>query len=128
VVADEARLRQVLVNVLGNAVKFTPSGHVAVRVSAPPGAPFAEVTVTDTGIGLAPDRRDRLFKKFSQADASTTRRFGGSGLGLAIVKELMEGMGGAVRLESAGEGKGTTVVVSIPRAPSRGDEPPTRGV
>jgi signal transduction histidine kinase len=93
-------------------------------VNAPPGAPFVDIVVSDTGIGLAADRRDRLFKKFSQADASTTRRFGGSGLGLAIVKELMEAMGGSVRLESEGEGKGATVVVSIPRPATRWDAPP----
>jgi signal transduction histidine kinase len=124
VVADPSRLHQVLVNVIGNAVKFTQQGRVRVSVEESPGAPFVGIVVADTGIGLAPERRDRLFKKFSQADASTTRRFGGSGLGLVIVKGLVEAMGGSVRLESEGEGKGTTVTVSVPAAPRR-DGPTT---
>ena len=118
VLGDEVRLRQVLVNVIGNAIKFTPKGHVSVTVSASPGSPFVDIDVADTGIGVAEDRRDRLFKKFSQADATTTRRFGGTGLGLVIVKQLIEAMGGSVRLESAGEGQGTTVSISMPRAAS----------
>lgn len=118
VLGDEVRLRQVLVNVIGNAIKFTPKGHVSVTVSASPGSPFVDIDVADTGIGVAEDRRDRLFKKFSQADATTTRRFGGTGLGLVIVKQLIEAMGGSVRLESAGEGEGTTVSISMPRAAS----------
>jgi signal transduction histidine kinase len=116
VTADESRLRQVLMNVVGNSLKFTSRGHVAIDVEAPPGAPFVDIVVRDTGIGLAPERRDRLFKKFSQADASTTRRFGGSGLGLAIVKQLLEAMGGSIRIDSEGEGKGMTATISVPRA------------
>ncbi len=118
VLGDEVRLRQVLVNVIGNAIKFTPQGHVSVAVHASPGSPFVDIDVTDTGIGVAEERRDRLFKKFSQADATTTRKFGGTGLGLVIVKQLIEAMGGSVRLESDGEGKGTTVSISVPRAAS----------
>ncbi|HEU4726153.1 MAG TPA: ATP-binding protein [Candidatus Eisenbacteria bacterium] len=118
VLGDEARLRQVLVNVIGNAIKFTPEGGVKVSVSASPGSPFVEIDVADTGIGVAEERRGRLFKKFSQADSTTTRKFGGTGLGLVIVKQLIEAMGGSVRLDSAGEGKGTTVSISVPRAAS----------
>jgi PAS domain S-box-containing protein len=114
--ADEARLRQVLVNIVGNAVKFTPRGQVVVTVDAPAGSPFVELRVKDTGIGVPVERRDRLFRKFSQADTSTTRRFGGTGLGLVIVKELLEMMGGAVRLDSPGEGQGTVVTVTLGRA------------
>lgn len=116
VLGDEARLRQVLVNVIGNAIKFTAQGRVVVSYEAPPGAPFVDITVVDTGIGVAEERKARLFKKFSQADSSTTRKFGGSGLGLVIVKQLIEAMGGSVSLQSEGEGKGTTVSISIPRA------------
>jgi len=123
VIGDEARLRQVLVNVIGNAIKFTPSGHVEIDISASPGSPFVDIDVTDTGIGVPTERRDRLFKKFSQADASTTRKFGGTGLGLVIVKQLIEAMGGSVRLHSDGEGKGTTVSLSIARAASTGEGP-----
>jgi signal transduction histidine kinase len=116
VTADEARLRQVLMNVIGNAIKFTPRGEVAVRVDAPVGSPFVEIRVRDTGIGIAADKRERLFRKFSQGDASTTRKFGGSGLGLVIVKELVEMMGGTVRLDSPGEGLGSTVTITMTRA------------
>lgn len=119
--ADEARLRQVLVNVIGNAIKFTSEGSVEVTVDASLGSPFVEISVTDTGIGIAAEKRERLFRKFSQGDTSTTRKFGGSGLGLVIVKELVEMMGGTVRMESEGEGKGSTVSISLPRA----GEPPT---
>jgi signal transduction histidine kinase len=123
ILGDEARLQQVLVNVVGNAIKFTPRGLVKITVSAPPGSPFVDIDVSDTGIGVPAERRDRLFKKFSQADASTTRKFGGTGLGLVIVKQLMEAMGGSIRLESEGEGKGTVVSMSIPRAASPSVDP-----
>jgi len=102
------------VNVVGNAIKFTSEG--AVRIEVVPRETFVDVIVRDSGIGVAPERMERLFRKFSQADASTTRRFGGSGLGLAIVKDLVELMGGRVRLESGGEGKGTTVTLGLVRA------------
>jgi PAS domain S-box-containing protein len=118
--ADEARLRQVLVNVVGNAIKFTREGEVVVGVEAPPGSPFVEIRVRDTGIGVAPEKRERLFRKFSQGDASTTRKYGGSGLGLVIVRELVEMMGGAVRLESPGEGQGTTVTITLCRSEGGG--------
>jgi signal transduction histidine kinase len=114
--ADDARLRQVLVNVIGNAIKFTGKGSVAVAVEASTGSPFVEIAVMDTGIGITPAKRKRLFEKFSQGDTSTTRKYGGTGLGLFIVRELVEMMGGTVRLESPGEGLGTVVTVSIPRA------------
>ncbi|HKW51842.1 MAG TPA: ATP-binding protein [Candidatus Eisenbacteria bacterium] len=114
--ADEARLRQVLMNIVGNAIKFTQRGEVRVSVDAPAGSPFVEIRVKDTGIGVPADRRERLFRKFSQADASTTRRFGGTGLGLVIVKELLEMMGGGVRLDSGGDGLGTLVTISVVRA------------
>jgi PAS domain S-box-containing protein len=115
VTADEARLRQVLVNVLGNAIKFTPKGSVTVGVEAPAGSPSVEVWVRDTGIGINEEKRSRLFRKFSQGDTSTTRKFGGTGLGLVIVKELVEMMGGSVRLESTGEGHGSTVTLTLRR-------------
>jgi len=115
VTADEARLRQVLVNVLGNAIKFTPKGSVTVGVEAPAGSPSVEVWVRDTGIGINEEKRSRLFRKFSQGDTSTTRKFGGTGLGLVIVKELVEMMGGSVRLESTGEGHGSTLTLTLRR-------------
>jgi len=118
--ADEARLRQIFMNIIGNAIKFTPKGEVVVSLEAPGGSPFVEIQVRDTGIGVAADRRERLFKKFSQADTSTTRRFGGSGLGLVIVKQLIEMMGGSVRLDSPGENQGTVVTITIARAGGAG--------
>jgi signal transduction histidine kinase len=124
--ADESRLRQVLVNVVGNAIKFTSRG--AVRIEVVPREGFVDVIVRDSGIGVAPERMERLFRKFSQADASTTRRFGGTGLGLAIVKDLVELMGGTVRLESGGEGQGTTVTLGLVRVPgTRAEDPPVSG-
>ena len=114
VVADEARLRQVLVNVIGNAIRFTPRGTVTIGIEAPAASPFVEVRVRDTGIGVDEEKLARLFQKFSQGDTSTTRKYGGTGLGLS--RELIEMMGGTVRLESAGEGKGTTVTLSLARA------------
>jgi signal transduction histidine kinase/CheY-like chemotaxis protein len=112
---DSGRLRQVLVNLLSNAVKFTPAGEVGVAVSATPlDAPALEVhfAVRDTGIGIPPDRFDRLFRSFSQVDASTTRRYGGTGLGLAISRRLAELMGGRIWAESE-VGKGSTFHFTI---------------
>ncbi len=106
--ADRGRMRQILANYLSNAVKFTDQGEIAVTVHAvevEPQRHRIHVSVRDTGIGIPPDRLDRLFKTFSQVDASTTRRYGGSGLGLAICKRLAELMGGGVSVEShAGQG------------------------
>jgi signal transduction histidine kinase/DNA-binding response OmpR family regulator len=99
---DVTRLRQILVNLLGNAVKFTASGEVA--LTAKPlmdqGAPVLHVSVRDTGCGIPADRMDRLFRAFSQVDASTTRKYGGTGLGLAISRKLTEIMGGRIWVES----------------------------
>ncbi|WP_193614374.1 PAS domain-containing sensor histidine kinase [Nocardioides lijunqiniae] len=104
---DPARLAQVLTNLVGNAVKFTETGSV--RVQAEPGPPAPDgptvlVAVTDTGIGVTPEQKDRLFTSFSQADPSITRRYGGTGLGLAICKELVTLMGGEIGLELPAEG------------------------
>jgi signal transduction histidine kinase len=116
VIADEARLRQVLVNVIGNAIKFTPKGSVTIGVESPAESSSVTVWVRDSGIGVGDEKRSRLFRKFSQGDTSTTRKYGGTGLGLVIVKELVEMMGGSVRLESAGENQGTTVTLLLRKA------------
>jgi len=117
-VGDGARLRQVLLNLAGNAVKFTSRGHVlldAELIRAMGGMAHLRLRMEDTGIGIAPEARDQLFKKFSQADASTTRRFGGTGLGLAISKELIERMGGAISVESTpGQGSTFTCTLHLP--------------
>ena len=136
---DCNRLRQVLYNLADNAVKFTEHGGIVIRVECVDPAPEARhgdsewtaptavdardvpswpycrllFTLSDTGIGIAPDRMDRLFKAFSQADASTTRKYGGTGLGLAISGKLVELMGGSIHIEST-EGKGSTFTFSLP--------------
>ena len=111
---DPNRLRQVFWNLLSNAVKFTPrSGRVQVlleRVES-----HLEVSVIDTGEGIASEFLPHVFDRFRQADATTTRRHGGLGLGLAIVKQLVELHGGTIRATSAGPGKGSQFVVSLPR-------------
>ena len=107
---DPGRVRQVLVNLLGNAVKFTPQGEVAIRVrleAEDERTATLRFTVSDTGIGFRQDRASALFEPFVQGDGSRTRRYGGTGLGLAISKQLVEMMGGQIGVESE-EGKGST--------------------
>jgi PAS domain S-box-containing protein len=112
---DPTRLRQILVNLLGNAVKFTERGEVVLSVTAEP-QPEAKIqlsfAVRDTGIGIPSEGMERLFQSFSQVDASTTRRFGGTGLGLAISKRLAELMGGSLAVQSE-VGKGSTFYFTI---------------
>ncbi|HEU5294515.1 MAG TPA: GAF domain-containing protein [Burkholderiaceae bacterium] len=113
---DVTRLRQILLNLLANAVKFTEGGEVVLTVSSQPSdANRAQLAfaVRDTGIGLTPEGRARLFQRFSQADSSTTRRYGGTGLGLAISKRLAELMGGTMWADSDGPGKGSTFHFTI---------------
>jgi signal transduction histidine kinase len=109
-IGDVTRLRQVLVNLIANALKFTLKGEVVVSVSleGPAGKESARIrfVIADTGIGIPPDKHERLFQSFSQVDSSTTRQFGGTGLGLAISKRLVELMGGAIGVESE-EGRGS---------------------
>jgi CheY-like chemotaxis protein len=112
-----ARLRQVLLNLAGNAVKFTEHGGVALIVA--PGAAPGEIgfLVRDTGIGIATEAQERIFEEFEQADGGTTRRFGGSGLGLAISRRIVERMGGSIAVESApGQGARFGFTVALPRA------------
>ncbi len=116
IVGDVTRLRQIMLNLLSNAVKFTDKGEVVLIVSSrPEPAGKAEITfaVRDTGIGLSAEGMSRLFQSFSQADSSTTRKYGGTGLGLAISKRLSELMGGRMWAESEGVGKGSTFFFSI---------------
>ncbi|WP_296804714.1 response regulator [Thiocapsa sp.] len=129
VLGDPHRLRQILTNVLGNAVKFSLSGEVALRVDVC--RQEAERSrfcfeISDTGIGMTPEQLERLFKPFVQADGSTTRRFGGSGLGLAISKDLIELMGGDIQVEST-FGRGSRFRIELPfdRQPEMAE--PTEG-
>ncbi len=114
-VGDPGRVRQVLLNLLGNAVKFTDHGEIVVAVREQERSAdqvLLRFEVRDTGIGLTPDERERLFQPFSQADTSTTRRFGGTGLGLAICRQLTEMMGGTIGVESE-KGRGSTFWFTI---------------
>jgi CheY-like chemotaxis protein len=136
VVGDPTRLRQVLVNLVGNAFKFTNRGSVSVQVERLAGDParpainMIRFSVHDTGIGITSEAQARLFQKFEQADSTTTRRYGGTGLGLAICRQLVELMGGAINVASAegvgscfsfvlplADGVAPVVVPQLPRAP-----------
>ncbi len=115
-VGDSTRLKQIVTNLISNALKFTSSGSVQVTASLEErngDACRLRISVTDTGIGIPEDRLDRLFQSFSQVDASTTRRFGGTGLGLAIAKRLVEMMGGDINVAST-PGKGTKFTFNVP--------------
>ncbi|HEX4385718.1 MAG TPA: response regulator, partial [Myxococcales bacterium] len=114
-IGDPSRLRQVLGNLISNAIKFTTAGHVLVKtrfLGGFRGKAAFQIAVSDTGIGISPEAQQRLFQAFSQADASTSRRYGGSGLGLVLCKRIVEGMAGRIELSSAA-GKGSTFTVSL---------------
>ena len=118
---DATRLRQVVVNLLANAVKFTAVGEVVLTATMAGGA--LRVTVRDTGIGIAEDRLEHLFEEFTQADTSTTRNYGGTGLGLSIARRLTEAMGGAISAESA-PGVGSTFAITVPVTALPDERPP----
>jgi CheY-like chemotaxis protein len=115
-IADDQRLIQVITNLLGNAVKFTPE-HGSIDLDArflgeKDGLCTIEITVSDTGIGISPEQQEHLFNSFQQAEITTTRQFGGTGLGLAISKSIVEMMGGAIRVKSE-EGKGSAFTFTV---------------
>src|SRR5262249_12893262 len=117
---DPTRLRQILLNLVGNAVKFTERGGVSIEVAVArdgSSGPLVRFEVADTGIGMTTDVQARLFENVSQADSSVTRRFGGTGLGLSIAKQLVELMGGEVGVESR-LGAGSRFWFQVPLAPA----------
>jgi CheY-like chemotaxis protein len=119
IMSDVTRLRQILINLLSNAIKFTDEGEVVLTVKKGKAQNEILFTVRDTGIGISASHMPRLFQSFSQADSSTTRKFGGTGLGLAISKRLAEMMGGEMRAESQGMGKGSRFIFSIKAEPAK---------
>lgn len=124
---DDGRLRQILVNLVGNAVKFTQNGGVSVTVRHSSGLDDEQlqIAISDTGIGIEHDQLDLIFDHFSQADAATTRRFGGTGLGLAISRLLARQMGGDITVNSS-TGKGSCFTLSVLLAPARGPAAETK--
>ena len=131
VTGDLGRLRQVILNLMSNAVKFTEVGHVVLRVGVRPGAAAGrqriEFSVSDTGIGIAADALPRLFEKFTQADNSTIRRYGGTGLGLAICRHLVELMGGRIEARSVlGAGSRFAFELELPVEQAAGEDPSVR--
>ncbi|HVZ76619.1 MAG TPA: ATP-binding protein, partial [Gemmatimonadaceae bacterium] len=118
ITSDEVRLRQVLINLVGNALKFTQEGSVTVRVTADAQGTPCTIAVVDTGIGIPAERLQAIFEPFEQADASTSVRFGGTGLGLAISRDLCRLMGCALHVESV-VGRGSTFTIELPERPPR---------
>ena len=124
ILSDPTRLRQIFINLIGNAVKFTREGGVTVFVGAVPNADGKldfEVCIRDTGVGIAPEQKAKLFQPFSQADNSTTRKFGGTGLGLALSIRLARALGGDISIRDCdpAEGQGSTFVFEFEAAASR---------
>ena len=128
---DRQRLRQVLGNLLSNAVKFTSSGRVVLRVglsgmTAPDGSPMVEFSVTDTGIGIAPENLQTIFGAFQQGDGTLSRRYGGTGLGLSIAREVAALLGGDITADST-LGRGSTFTLHVPRSLPGAQEPEDSG-
>ncbi|MBN9418420.1 hypothetical protein ABS71_13195 [bacterium SCN 62-11] len=127
VLGDPGRFRQILMNLVGNAIKFTSEGEVSIRISVlerDQDSLRIRCEVQDTGIGISPGALEQLFQPFTQADSSTTRRFGGTGLGLAICRKLVAAMGGEIRVDSE-EGRGTRFLFELPLQIAESVELPT---
>ncbi|MCP4347074.1 MAG: transporter substrate-binding domain-containing protein [Desulfobacterales bacterium] len=117
IIGDPDKLKQILINLIGNAVKFTEKGRIAITVEPANENSTLHFIINDSGIGIPADRLDKIFEPFTQADGSTARRFGGTGLGTTISRQLAELMGGKIRVESK-EGKGSTFCLTIPAEPT----------
>jgi PAS domain S-box-containing protein len=128
VYADPGKLRQVIINLVGNAIKFTDEGSITVRSFVQEERGNVLIEVEDTGVGVPAHAQKKLFEKFRQADGSSTRRHGGTGLGLTITKNLVEIMGGKIKLESLGDGKGSKVSFTVPLYRKRENGEPLQGV
>ena len=118
---DPGRIRQVLINLVGNAIKFTENGHVLIDVTCEKiedGRAFLRFSVEDTGIGIPEDKLNIIFEKFTQMDASNTRRYGGTGLGLTISKQIVELMNGTIGVSSSSEGSIFWFTLPLPIEPS----------
>lgn len=126
ILSDPTRLRQIILNLAGNALKFTPAGKVElrIRIIENAGRQRLQIDVEDTGVGMTPEQAARLFEAFSQADATVTRRFGGTGLGLAISRKLAELMGGDVLLIRTAPGQGSCFRAELPLVLAPGSAPP----
>jgi signal transduction histidine kinase len=125
VLADREKLRQILLNLLSNAIRYTPSGGRVTVAAAPRGERSVEIAVTDTGVGIAPEEQEKIFEPFVQLDRSLTKVREGIGLGLAISRDLARGMGGEIEVSSGGAGEGSRFTVVLPRSP---DVPPDRSL
>jgi signal transduction histidine kinase len=124
VLADADKVRPILLNLVGNAIKFTEHREVCIRLEPEPATGVLQVRVSDTGIGIRPEHQGRLFQPFVQAEPDVARRYDGTGLGLSISRRLAERMGGSVSLFSAGAGLGSIFTLTVPVAPGAATEPP----
>ena len=112
-VSDRQKVKQVIVNLLSNALKFTHQGGIEIGVDYDPVTRLSSIAVTDTGIGIAPEHHDKIFEDFRQVDDSPSRQYGGTGLGLAICRRLASALGGRITLQS-NLGEGSTFTLTIP--------------
>jgi signal transduction histidine kinase len=113
VYSDRQKVKQIIVNLLSNALKFTHQGSIEIAVQFGPGAKVASIAVSDTGIGIAPEHHERIFEDFRQVDDSPSRHYGGTGLGLAICRRLATALGGRITLHSH-VGQGSTFTLTMP--------------
>lgn len=131
ITADPLRIKQILMNLVGNAIKFTSHGSVTLRLSfgaSSAGAPLLQFEIEDTGIGISPAQSARLFKPFTQADTSSTRKFGGTGLGLALSQRIARAMGGDLQLKWSVPGGGSLFTLSLPVTFARRAKPALKHV